>query len=115
MSFYWTLPCITFEQVPHVRLLHKLDHYRVRGDNYSSAIENHKSSLSQVRNSRGTIRRSTRDSTRFAVVLAFINDLPGVIKSSKLFADDSAVFKVIEKDHDRQLLQEDITALEKWD
>ena len=45
MSFYWTLPCITFEQVSHVRLLHKLGHYRVRGDNYSSAIENHKSSL----------------------------------------------------------------------
>ena len=35
--------------------------------------------------------------------------------SSKLFADDSAVFKVIENDHDRQLLQKDLTSLEKWE
>ena len=35
--------------------------------------------------------------------------------SSKMFADDSAVFKVIENDHDRQLLQKDLTALEKWE
>ena len=49
--------------------------------------------------------------------LAFINDLPDVIKSSssKLFADNSAVFKVIQKDHDRQRLREDLTALEKWE
>ena len=62
-------------------------------------------------------RRSTRDSTRSAPVLAFINDLPDMIKSSssKLFADDSAVFKVIKNDHDRQLLQKDLTTLEKWE
>jgi len=38
--------------------------------------------------------------------LTFINDPPDMIKSSssKLFADDSAVFKVIENDHDRQLI-----------
>ena len=49
--------------------------------------------------------------------LTFINDLPAMIKSSssKLFPDDSAVFKVIENDHDRQLLQKDLTALEKWE
>ena len=35
--------------------------------------------------------------------------------SSKLFADDSAVFKVIKNDHDRQLLQKDLTTLEKWE
>ena len=35
--------------------------------------------------------------------------------SSKLFADDSAVFRVIENDHDRQLLQKDLTSLEKWE
>ena len=51
------------------------------------------------------------------MLLAFINNLPDVIKSSssKLFADDSEVFKVIEKDNDRQLLWEDLTVLEKWE
>ena len=34
--------------------------------------------------------------------------------SSKLFAGDSAVFKVIENDHDKPLLQNDLTELEKW-
>ena len=48
--------------------------------------------------------------------LAFINDLPYMTKSSssKLFADDSAVFKVIENDHDRPLLQNALTELEMW-
>ena len=48
--------------------------------------------------------------------LAFISDLPDVIKSSssKLFANVSAVFNVIQKDHDRQLLREDLTSPDKW-
>eukprot|EP00794_Sanderia_malayensis_P001703 gene1703-biopygen1557 len=47
--------------------------------------------------------------------LAYINDLPDSIKTSasKLFADNSLLFKVIVCDNDSQRLQEDLTALEK--
>ena len=49
--------------------------------------------------------------------LCFINDLPASILSSdtKLFAGDSLLFKVIENDNDRELLQRDLSALELWE
>ena len=49
--------------------------------------------------------------------LCFINDLPASILSSdtKLFADDSLLFKVIENDNNRELLQRDLSALELWE
>lgn len=49
--------------------------------------------------------------------LCFINDLPESILSSdtKLFADDSMLFKVIDNDADRELLQRDLSALERWE
>jgi hypothetical protein len=49
--------------------------------------------------------------------LVYINDQPESIKTSstKLFADDSMLFKAISSDRDRQQLQDDLTALEKWE
>ena len=47
--------------------------------------------------------------------LCFIDDLPESILSSdtKLFADDSVLFKVIENDTDRELLQKDLSVFGK--
>jgi len=49
--------------------------------------------------------------------LAYINDLPDKItsSSSKLFADDSMLFRTIQDDSDRARLQEDLSALEQWE
>lgn len=49
--------------------------------------------------------------------LCFINDLPESIRASqtKLFADDSLLFKVIDSDRDRALLQRDLSALQQWE
>ena len=46
--------------------------------------------------------------------LCFINELPESFPT-KLFADDSRLYKVIESDSDRTLLQRDLSALEQWE
>ena len=45
-----------------------------------------------------------------------MNDLPEVTKSSnaRIFADDTLLFRPITKQHDSDLLQQDLTALEEW-
>jgi hypothetical protein len=49
--------------------------------------------------------------------LAYINDLPDVVKSSnvRLFADDSSLFRKIHTQQDKDLLQKDLTHLEDWE
>ena len=49
--------------------------------------------------------------------LAFINDLPEVTKHSdaRLFADDCLLYRQISSRHDSALLQQDLSALEKWE
>ena len=48
--------------------------------------------------------------------LAFINDMPLSVTSSKIrmFADDAIIYKEIKTPDDAKLLQQDLTALEKW-
>ena len=47
--------------------------------------------------------------------LTYINDLPDCVASSdtRLFADDSLLFRVINSQQDADNLQKDLTALEK--
>ena len=48
--------------------------------------------------------------------LAFTNDLPSVVDSqARLFADDCLLFRQIDSLHDSNRLQEDLSALEKWE
>ena len=49
--------------------------------------------------------------------LAFINDLPEVTKNSdaRLFADDCLLYRQISSRHDSAFLQQDLSALEKWE
>ena len=49
--------------------------------------------------------------------LTYINDLPDCVASSdtRLFADDSLLFRVINSQQDADYLQKDLTALEKWE
>lgn len=112
-----------FEKVPHTRLLHKLDHYGVRG-NVKCWIESFLSQRKQqvvldgVRSDTAEVLSGMPRGTVLGplLFLCFINDLPESIKSSQaIFADDSLLFKVIRNDTDRALLQNDLTALEHWE
>ena len=49
--------------------------------------------------------------------LAFINDLPESTKYSdaRLFADDCLLYRHIKSSQDQALLQEDLSALERWE
>ena len=51
------------------------------------------------------------------LILAFINDLPGVVKTSdaRLFADDCLLYHHIRNDKDSLDLQADLSALEDWE
>lgn len=49
------------------------------------------------------------------LLVIFINDLPDIVKSDiYLFADDTNIFKIIEKPEDRSILQEDLDNLNTW-
>ena len=112
-----------FDKVPHQRLLYKLNYYGVRGQTLSwiesflynrkqhVLVEGAKSDEAQVTSGvpQGTVLGPL-------LFLAFINDLPSVVDSqAKLFADDCLLFRPIDSLHDLNKLQEDLTALEKWE
>ncbi|XP_052818036.1 uncharacterized protein LOC128244061 [Mya arenaria] len=86
-----------FDKVPHARLMHTW--------------------TTTVLGEKRWVQSFLRNRKQQVVLDAFFNDLPDVIKSSssKLFADDSAVFKVIKNDDDVQLLKEYLAALEQWE
>ena len=113
-----------FDKVPHARLLHKLDFYGVRGNTnkwissflgdrkQQVLLENCHSSSAEVLSGvpQGTVPRPL-------LFLAYINDLPEVTKSSnpRIFTDDTLLFRPITNQHDSDLLQQDLTALEEWE
>ena len=113
-----------FDKVTHSRLLYKLDHYGVR-DNTKKWIQSFLSHRTQqvildgVKSDTADVTSGVPQGTVLGplLFLCFINDLPASILSSdtKLFADDSLLFKVIENDNDRELLQRDLSALELWE
>ena len=45
----------------------------------------------------------------------FINDLPDAVSSTiKIFADDTKIYRKVNNEQDRKILQEDIEKLHKW-
>jgi len=113
-----------FDKVPHRRLLHKLQYYGIRGSTLGwigsflanrkqqVLLEGEKSSVADVASGvpQGTVLGPL-------LFLAYINDLPDCVTSSesRLFADDSLLFRFIQDQQDADLLQKDLTALEKWE
>ena len=113
-----------FDKVPYQRLLHKLHYYGVRGKTLSwiqafltgrkqqVLIEGEKSTQAEVLSGvpQGTVLGPL-------LFLTFINDLPDCATPSetRLFADDSILFRFIGNQQDSSLLQEDLQALEKWE
>jgi hypothetical protein len=113
-----------FDKVPHNRLLYKLDHYGIRG-NTKTWIQSFLTNRTQqvvldgTKSETADVLSGVPQGTVLGplLFLAYINDLPDMITSSstKLFADDSMLFKVIQNDNDRASLQADLSALEDWE
>ncbi len=113
-----------FGKVPHRRLLHKLSYYGVNSKttrwvqsflenrNQQVVLEGAKSTSAPVMS--GVPQGSVLGPLLF---LTYINDMPDNINHSetRLFADDTILFRAISKPSDSQLLQQDLSALETWE
>ena len=113
-----------FDKVPHQRLLHKLEYYGV-GHNTLNWIRsfltgrNQKVALEGVYSSTGPVTSGVPQGTVLGplLFLIYINDMPDVVKHSKLklFADDSLLYRKQTKQQDQLLLQQDLDALQRWE
>ena len=72
---------------------------------------------SKVNISSSPVRSTTGLSASPLLFLAYINDMPETIihSETRLFADDTILFRAINGTIDSQLLQEDLTALQNWE
>jgi hypothetical protein len=106
------------------RLLHKLKFYGVDGTTLawiSSFLSNRKQLvlLDGVKSSEKEVLSGVPQGTVLGplLFLSFINDLPDVTTSSdaRLFADDFLLYRHVNSQNDSDLLQNDLSALEKWE
>ena len=111
-----------FDSVPHERLLLKLNRYGIDGQLYlwfRSFLTNRRQRV-QIRGSycewspviSGVPQGSILGPIMF---LIYVNDIPNIITSTaKLFADDTKIYRQINKVEDSIALQSDLTALDLW-
>ena len=111
-----------FDSVPHRRLISKLQAYGVDGPllrwiqaflsnrKQRVGIESEYSEWTPVTS--GIPQGSVLGPVLF---LIYINDLPDAVRSTAmLFADDTKVYRRVNSDQDRDVLQADIDAMETW-
>ena len=111
-----------FDTVPHDKLLHKLDHYGIRGELHTwiknflcerkmkVVIDGDHSNETEVLSGvpQGTVLGPL-------LFLCHINDLPDCVTSRvRLFADDCLLYRTIKSNQDHLDLQTDLASLEKW-
>ena len=114
-----------FDKVSHSLLIHKLDHYGIRGKTNAwirSFLSNRKQSVvvegemsSEVPVDSGVPQGSVLGPSLF---LYYINDMPEGLSSSstvRLFADDTVVYMAITSDIDAEKLQDDLNKLAEWE
>ena len=112
-----------FDRVNHSLLVHKLDHYGVRGitnrwiasflhgRRQAVVVDGEKSDYAAVRS--GVPQGSVLGPCLFIV---YINDLPRTVSSPcRLFADDTILYRTITNTNDQDALQEDPRHLESWE
>ena len=111
-----------FDVVPRQRLLHKLDHYGIRGTTLNW-IQNFLTNRTQkvvVNGSSSEAARVKSGVPQGAVLgpllfLTYINDLPSTVLSQvRLFADDCLLYRPIKCRADQEILQRDLSALQDW-
>ena len=111
-----------FDVVPHQRLLHKLDHYGIRGTTINW-IQNFLTNRTQKVVVDGSSSESARVRSGVPqgtvlgplLFLTYINDLPSTVSSQvRLFADDCLLYRPIKCRADQEQLQRDLSALQDW-
>ncbi len=114
----------TFDKVPHKRLTLKLKYYGISGPilhcitvfltNRTQRVLLDGSSSDTVPVSSGVPQGTVLGPLLF---LLYINDLPLSTPnySTRLFADDSLLFRAAKTTDDCRLLQNDLNALEQWE
>ena len=113
-----------FDKVPHRRLIHKIEKYGITGNvlgwiesflsdrTHCVVINNTKSHCAAVTS--GIPQGSVLGPILFVI---YINDLPEVVNKNSyvyLFADDTKVFRKINSEDDRRILQNDIDRMVEW-
>ena len=112
-----------FDRVNHSLLTHKLEQYGVTGttnkwignflQNRSQAVVVEGETSEPICVKSGVPQGSVLGPCLF---LAYINDLPEKVTStSRLFADDTLLHRLIKEAEDKQSLQKDLESLEKWE
>jgi len=113
-----------FDKVPHNRLLHKLQMYKI-GDVYISWLEAFLKGRKQrvtVNGKSSSWRPVTSGIPQGSVMgpimfVLYINDLPDSLKNNSelfLYADDTKIFRKIKCQEDCKKLQEDIECMKNW-
>ena len=112
-----------FDKVPHKRLLAKLDFYGIRGPllQWITAFLTNREQRVVLDGYHSSSTRVTSGVPQGTVLgpllfLSYINDLPLSLSSTtRLFADDSLVYRPIVNRDDCLRLQDDLHALERWE
>ena len=112
-----------FDKVMHQRLLKKLRHYDVR-DNLNQWIQDFLTDRQQEVVLEGVHSKATDVTSGVPqgtvlgplLFLVYINDMPENISSTtRMFADDALVYRIIRSRKDHTLLQEDLDKLQDWE
>ena len=111
-----------FDVVPHQRLLHKLDHYGIRGPTllwtqYFLTTQTQKVVVDGSFSDTALVGSGVPQGTVLGPILflCYINDLPSSVSSDVwLFADDCLFYRPSKSKDDHKKLQEDLTKLERW-
>jgi hypothetical protein len=112
-----------FDKVSHSRLMHKLDHYGIRGgtNNWIRAFLTDRTQsvvVSGESSDPAPVTSGVPQGTVLGPVLfsLFINDLPDCVHSNvRLFADDCVLYRQIQSQSDCDALQHDINNLAAWE
>ena len=111
-----------FDSVPHKRLLSKLDAYGL-GESIKEWIKSflvnrkQRVTVNGIMSSWSEVLSGIPQGSVLGPILfvIFINDLPDVVISiTKIFADDTKLFRAIRTLEDREKLRDDLNQLVKW-
>jgi hypothetical protein len=114
-----------FDKVPHRRLLHKLNHYGIRGKHQDWIASFFRGRTQQVildgmSSTKADVKSGVPQGSVLGplLFLIFINDLPDRVTTGtkvKLFADDCILYRNISSDRDSHILQGDLENLQRWE
>ena len=111
-----------FDVVPHQRLLHKLDHYGIRGTTLNW-IQNFLTNKTRKSSSWWQLFRISSREVRCApgyyfwtpTLFDLYNDFPSAVSLQvRIFADDCLLYRPIKCRADQEQLQRDLSALQDW-